>query len=63
LPPSLPPPFPPIDGNLAFMAELDRFGVAYEFQLYEGDHGNPIADRIRTHVLPFFARHLDMGTE
>ena len=46
-------------GNAAFRAELDRFNVAYEFQLYEGDHGNRIRERIRTHVLPFFAEHLD----
>lgn len=48
-----------LEGNRAFMAELDRFGVEYEFELYEGDHGNRIAERIRTHVLPFFANHLD----
>ena len=27
--------------------------------LYDGDHGNRIAERIRTEVLPFFGRHLD----
>ncbi|GAA0267471.1 alpha/beta hydrolase family protein [Alteraurantiacibacter aestuarii] len=48
-----------LQGNRTFMAELDRFGVEYQFQLYEGDHGNRIAERIRTHVLPFFAAHLD----
>lgn len=48
-----------LEGNRAFMAELDRFGVAYQFELYEGDHGNRIADRIRSDVLPFFAQHLD----
>ena len=46
-------------GSRAFMAELDRFGVKYQFELYEGDHGNRIADRIRTEVLPFFGEHLD----
>jgi S-formylglutathione hydrolase FrmB len=48
-----------LDGNAQFRAELDRFGVAYQFELYEGDHGNRIAERIRAQVLPFFARHLD----
>jgi S-formylglutathione hydrolase FrmB len=48
-----------LEGNRAFMAELDRFGVDYEFELYEGDHGNRIAERIRTEVMPFFANHLD----
>lgn len=46
-------------GNAAFRAELDRFGVDYDFELYEGDHGNRIRERIRTEVLPFFAEHLD----
>ena len=48
-----------LQGNAQFRAELDRFGVQYQFELYEGDHGNRIADRIRSHVLPFFAQHLD----
>ena len=48
-----------IEGNRAFRAELDRFGVKYDFELYEGDHGNRIAERIRTEVLPFFGEHLD----
>jgi len=48
-----------LEGNRAFRAELDRFGVKYDFELYEGDHGNRIAERIRTEVLPFFGAHLD----
>jgi enterochelin esterase-like enzyme len=48
-----------LQGNRDFMAELDRFGVKYDFELYEGDHGNRIGERIRTEVLPFFGRHLD----
>jgi len=48
-----------LEGNRAFRAELDRFGVKYEFELYEGDHGNRIAERIRTELLPFFGKHLD----
>ena len=48
-----------LEGNRLFRAELDRFGVKYEFELYEGDHGNRIAERIRTEVLPFFGAHLD----
>lgn len=49
-----------LEGNRAFMAELDRFGVEYDFELYEGDHGNRIRERIRTEVMPFFAEHLDV---
>jgi len=48
-----------LEGNRLFRAELDRFGVKYDFELYEGDHGNRIAERIRTEVLPFFGQHLD----
>jgi len=48
-----------LEGNRAFLAELDRFGVDYQFELYEGDHGNRIGERIRTEVLPFFGDHLD----
>lgn len=48
-----------LEGNRLFRKELDRFGVKYGFELYEGDHGNRIAERIRTKVLPFFGEHLD----
>lgn len=48
-----------LEGNRLFREELDKFGVKYEFELYEGDHGNRIAERIRTEVLPFFGEHLD----
>jgi S-formylglutathione hydrolase FrmB len=48
-----------LEGNRAFMRELDRFGVKYQFELYEGDHGNRIAERIGTELLPFFGQHLD----
>ena len=48
-----------LEGNRVFRAELDRFGVKYDFELYEGDHGNRIAERIRTEVLPFFGTHHD----
>jgi enterochelin esterase-like enzyme len=39
--------------------ELDRFGVAHEWKVFEGDHGNRVHDRIRSELLPFFAAHLD----
>lgn len=48
-----------LEPNALFRRELDRFGVQYDFELYEGDHGNRIRERIRTEVLPFFAEHLD----
>ncbi|GAA0267477.1 alpha/beta hydrolase family protein [Alteraurantiacibacter aestuarii] len=46
-------------GNEAMHQELLRFGVDHVYEVYEGDHGNRIAARIRSHVLPFFAEHLD----
>ena len=48
-----------LEPNAQFREELDRFGVDYEFELYEGDHGNRIAERIRSDLLPFFGEHLD----
>jgi enterochelin esterase-like enzyme len=47
-----------LESNDQFRDELDRFGVEYQFELYEGDHGNRVAERIRTKVLPFFGEHL-----
>lgn len=47
-----------LEPNTQFRAERDRFGVDYAFELYEGDHGNRIPARIRSHVLPFFGQHL-----
>jgi len=44
--------------NQAMDRELGRFGVAHDFTLYEGDHGNRVAARFRQFVLPFFAAHL-----
>ena len=39
--------------------EFDRFGVAHEWKIFEGDHGNRVHDRVRTELLPFFGAHLD----
>jgi hypothetical protein len=46
-------------GNQAMHAELERFGVAHTFEIYAGEHGNRVAERIRTTVLPYFGNHLD----
>lgn len=37
---------------------LTRFGIAHDWEIYVGDHGNRVKERFRTHVLPFFSRHL-----
>jgi len=39
--------------------EFDRFGVAHEWQVFEGDHGHRVNARIRSELLPFFGAHLD----
>jgi enterochelin esterase-like enzyme len=39
--------------------ELERFGIAHEWAVYEGTHTDKIAQRFADVVLPFFGRHLD----
>jgi S-formylglutathione hydrolase FrmB len=39
--------------------ELDKFGIAHEWAIYEGTHTDKIGQRFADVVLPFFARHLD----
>ena len=45
------------DSN-AMHAELNRYGIAHDWEVYEGDHGNRVPERFQAKVLPFFARHL-----
>jgi S-formylglutathione hydrolase FrmB len=42
----------------AVHAELAKFGIAHDWELYEGDHGNRVSERLEKVVFPFFARHL-----
>lgn len=46
-------------GNTEFVGVLKRLGIAHEYEIYEGNHGNRVGTRFISHVLPFFARHLD----
>lgn len=39
-------------------AHLTKLGVAHDWELYVGDHGNKVPERFASKVLPFFARHL-----
>jgi enterochelin esterase-like enzyme len=39
--------------------ELEKFGIAHEWAVYEGTHTDKIGQRFADVVLPFFARHLD----
>ena len=40
--------------------QLDRFGVANSFEVYDGNHTNRIAERFDSKVLPFFMQHLQL---
>ena len=40
---------------------LDGYGIAHQFEIYEGDHTNRIEERLREKALPFFSRQLDFG--
>lgn len=42
----------------AMHAELNRYGVAHHWEVYDGDHGNRVPERFQAKVLPFFAKHL-----
>ena len=42
----------------ALHEELETFGVANSFEVYEGGHADRIAARFPTKILPFFAEHL-----
>src|SRR5690606_41242625 len=39
--------------------ELAKFGIAHEWEVYEGTHTDKIGQRFADVVLPFFAEHLD----
>lgn len=47
------------DGNARFSDALKRLGVAHDYAIYEGNHGNRIGERFTGNVLPFFEKHLD----
>jgi len=43
----------------AMHAELLKFGIKHDWELYEGDHGNRVSERLEKIVFPFFAKNLD----
>jgi S-formylglutathione hydrolase FrmB len=45
--------------NVQLAAALERLGVEHGFEVYDGDHGNRVAQRFRENVLPFFSENLD----
>lgn len=42
----------------AMHSELLKFGVKHDWELYEGDHGNRVSERLEKVVFPFFVKHL-----
>lgn len=46
-------------GNTRFSEALKRLGIAHEYEVYEGNHGNKVGARFIEKVLPFFGKHLD----
>ncbi len=46
-------------GCLYFDKVMKQAGIASELKVYEGDHGDKVAERIQTIMLPFFKSHLD----
>lgn len=47
-----------LDQNVRLHEEFTRLGVNHTWTVYDGDHGNRISARIRSHLLPFFAQQL-----
>lgn len=45
--------------DTAMHEEMDRYGVAHSWTVFEGDHGNRVSARFRSDLLPFFGEHLD----
>ena len=37
---------------------LNAYGIDHDFEIYDGNHVSGIAERLGTHVLPFFTEHL-----
>ena len=37
---------------------MTDYGIAHEFEIYEGTHTSRIAERLETKVLPYFTRTL-----
>lgn len=47
----------------AMHEELLKFGIKHDWELYEGNHGNRVSERLEKVVFPFFARHLKFEEE
>lgn len=50
-----------LEDNRRLHEMLDAYGVANTFETYEGGHGDKVAERFETRVLPFFSEQLAPG--
>lgn len=48
-----------ISGNRALHEVLLKYEIAHDFETYEGNHTNRVAERFSGSVLPFFSKHLE----
>ncbi len=42
---------------------LTTYGIAHQFEIYEGNHVNHVADRVERKMLPFFSSSLEFGNQ
>ncbi len=42
---------------------LNDYGIEHTFEIYDGDHGNRIPERLETKVFPFFSKNLIFSSE
>jgi hypothetical protein len=47
--------------NQEFNRALQRFAITHEYEEYDGDHTNRVAQRLEMNVLPFFSSHLSFA--
>src|SRR5690606_28916495 len=47
-----------LGANQALDEVLTRYEIPHEYETYEGNHTNKVAERYETRVLPFFSREL-----
>lgn len=47
--------------NIRLAELLDALGVGYDFDTFDGDHTNRVAERFETIMLPFFSEVLEFG--
>lgn len=52
-----------LQDDISMHEELTKFGIDHGWEIFDGDHGNRVKSRMRSHLLPFFGKHLDEDGE